>query len=155
MSCKAFLRSFAYQYCRHKYIRKVVRFLSPASIKKLIAWVIIHLITSATRKWLTRFWLRICWSWSCVLAKFDKNLTATINQEKLLRLPCSLLLWPLSRPLKQQHCHETSLAEFRNKIRNEWMKFSLHLMQWLIKSTIPTPNQWYRKWSFSEFNPLN
>merc|ERR1712111_214581 len=22
MSCKAFLRSFAYQYCRHKYIRK-------------------------------------------------------------------------------------------------------------------------------------
>ena len=22
MSCKAFLRSFAYQYCRHKYIRR-------------------------------------------------------------------------------------------------------------------------------------
>ena len=28
MSCKAFLRSFAYQYCRHKYIRNVVRTLS-------------------------------------------------------------------------------------------------------------------------------
>ena len=150
MSCKAFLRSFAYQYCRHKYIRNAVRFNLSTSIKSSSFCSIddYYYLRNAEIDWHDDFGSKFVAMDLCFGRAFDQNLTATINQEKLLRLPCSLLLRSLSRPIekmlkKQRHSllpwpipSWSGMNEEKSFPPSVWM-------QWLIKSTNPTLNQWW------------
>ena len=154
MSCKAFLRSFAYQYCRHKYIRNAVRFDLSTSIKSSSFCSIddYYYLRNAEIDWHDDFGSKFVAMDPCFGRGFDKNLTATINQEKLLRLPCSLLLRSLSRPIEKNakknsnihYCHDPSLAD------QEWMKKNLSLRLDEVTDQINQPNLksvMIRKWS--------
>ena len=148
MSCKAFLRSFAYQYCRHKYIRNAVRFNLSTSIKSssLLQSDDDYYLGNPEIDWHDDFGSKFVAMDPCFGREFDKNLTATINQEKLLRLPCSLLLRSLSRPIEKNAKNSNNIIAMTHPklIRNKWRKiFPPFWMQWLIRSTNPTLNQWW------------